>query len=103
MLSRFYVILLNIIFGLHLRYFNGLFICRTELLRSVPLTSDGLAIYSEAKIRLLKRGASVCEIPFEHTGRKYGKSKAVTLKSFYDTIRTVFMLVIDIYTEKTQV
>ena len=89
--------MMNFIFRLGLRYYNGSFICKTSLLRSVPLYCRGMAIYSEAKVRLIKSGSSFIEVPFEHIGRKYGVSKAVSLNSVIDTLATVLVLVKDIY------
>src|SRR5262249_36865030 len=37
--SRSFVIFMNILFGLRLKYYNGSFICRTALLRSIPIKS----------------------------------------------------------------
>lgn len=93
--SRVFIIMMNALFGLQLRYFNGSFICKTKLLQSIPLSSRGFAIYAEAKVRLLKQGATYKEIPFEHIGRKYGSSKAVTMQSVFDTIHTVTELLRD--------
>ena len=101
--SKLFVIAMNIIFGMRLRYFNGCFLCRRELLQSVNLTSEGFAIYAEAKVRLVKAGATYIEVPFEHIGRVHGKSKAVSFKSFWETVRTMRSLVSDIYFRRVTV
>lgn len=95
--SKSFVVLMNLIFGLKLRYFNGSFICKTRLLQNENLTSEGFAIYAEAKVRLLKKGYSYMEIPFTHTGRKHGQSKAVSWKSVGHTFVTVYHLIKDIH------
>jgi len=93
---------MNLIFGLRLRYFNGLFICKKELFKNVKLISKGFAIYAEAKVKLIRNGCSYFEIPFVHTGRVCGQSKAVNLKSVLYTIETIILLVRDIYLTKVQ-
>lgn len=95
--SKLFVVAMNMLFGMNLRYFNGCFLCKTKLIRSVGLTSTGFAIYAEAKVRLLKAGATYLEVPFEHVGRKYGESKAVSLKSVWETLITIWALVRDVY------
>ena len=95
--SKLFVITMNILFGMNLRYFNGCFLCRTKLLKSIKLTSTGFAIYAEAKVRLLKTDATYIEVPFEHVGRKHGESKAVSAKSVVETLHTMWILILDVY------
>jgi len=49
---------MNIIFGLKLKYYNGAFICRRDLLQSIPIKSTGLAALAECIVRLLRAGKS---------------------------------------------
>ncbi len=98
-LSRSFVFLLNHLFGLRLKYYNGAFLCRLELMRSIPLRSNGLTILAEALVKMLKRGCSCREICFEHTGRKQGKSSALTFRSLKETAKFLYFLVHDIYLE----
>ena len=97
MLSRMFVWGMNVVFLLKLKYYNGAFICRRELLQSIPIKSMGLAALAECIIRLLKAGKSYKAIYFEHTGRKHEKSKALNFKSLRTVIATVLFLIKDIY------
>ncbi len=94
-LSRTFVVLMNTVFGLNLTYYNGYIAGKTKLLRSIPVKSEGFAIFAEMKVRLLSRGVTHKEIPFAHIARKHGQSKAVSWKSFLQTIRTMLVLVRD--------
>ena len=96
-LSRGFVAAMNLIFGLNLKYYNGAFICRRELLQSIPIKSTGLAALAECIIRLLKAGHGFKPIYFEHSGRKHEKSKALNFKSVKAVISTVVVLAKDIY------
>lgn len=96
-LSGGFIWLMNRLFGLNLIYYNGYLAAKTALLRSVPIRSKGFAIFAEIKVRLLTRGASHKEIPFTHIGRQHGASKAVSWKSFFQTVRTIGILVWDRY------
>lgn len=96
-LSRTFVFLLNSLFGLHMKYFNGAFIAKLSLVRSVQLRSDGLTVLAECLVKLIKAGYSYKEIGFEHTGRKSQQSKALTLRSIRQTVEFIFLLINDIY------
>lgn len=95
--SRCFVLMMNSLFGLKLKYYNGPFLCKLETIRSVNLKSYGLAMVAELIVRLLKSGHTYKEIGLDHTGRKNEKSKAFTLKSIISVIRTIFVLIKDIH------
>lgn len=99
-LSGGFIWLMNQLFGLNLIYYNGYLAARTELLRSIPIEAEGFAIFAEIKVRLLTRGATHKEIPFTHIGRQHGESKAVSWKSFFQTVRTIGMLLWETNIEK---
>ena len=88
---------MNILFGLNLKYYNGAFICRTDLLKAIPIKSTGLAALAECIVRLLKQGVSFRAIYFEHVGRVHEKSKAFNLKSVKAVSKTILILWRDIY------
>ena len=95
--SRSFVVLMNFLFGLRLRYYNGAFICTTKLLRTVPIKSTGLAALAECLVRLLKRGAEYRTIYFEHAGRQHQQSKAFNFKNIKAVAAAVGILIKDIY------
>ena len=83
---------MNLLLKMHLRYYNGSFLCKTEDLKKIHLISPGFTIYAEAKVHLIKKGAQYIEVPFEHIGRKYGKSKATNIKSVIETLQVIWYL-----------
>ena len=95
--SGTFVFIMNILFGLNLKYYNGAFICKASLLKSIPIKSTGLAALAECIIRLLKKGVSFKTVYFEHTGRRHEKSKAFNLKSINAVTKTIVTLWRDIY------
>ena len=95
--SKVFVITMNFLFGLNLKYYNGSFICRTSLLKATPIKSTGLAALAECTVRLLKQGASWRAIYFEHTGRRHEKSKAFNLRSINAVLKTIWILWRDIH------
>jgi hypothetical protein len=96
-ISKIFVILMNLLFGLNLKYYNGPFICRASLLKAIPIKSTGLAALAECIIRLIKQGVTWRTIYFEHAGRRYDKSKAFNLKSINAIFKTIWILWKDIY------
>jgi len=50
---------------------------RTDLLRSIPLVSNGFRIEPELAIKLAKRGARIFEIPISYAGRTYQEGKKI--------------------------
>jgi len=95
--SKTFVIIMNILFGLNLKYYNGSFICRTALLQAIPIKSTGLAALAECIVRLLKQGVTWKSIYFEHVGRRHGKSKAFDFKNINAVSKTIWILWQDIY------
>lgn len=98
--SRCFVLVMNTLFGLKLKYYNGAFICRRQLLQSIPIKSTGLAALAECIVRLLKKGVSWQSIYFEHAGRRHEQSKAFNFKSINAVSATIGMLIMDIYWPK---
>jgi glycosyltransferase involved in cell wall biosynthesis len=95
--SKIFVIVMNTLFGLKLKYYNGAFICKTSRLKAIPIKSTGLAALAECIVRLLKQGVTWRAIYFEHIGRRHEKSKAFNLKSINAVLKTIWILWRDIY------
>lgn len=87
-----FTVITNLLFGFHVKYYNGPFILRTALVKKIPLITKDFLIFAELKIRLLKSGARYKETPFQNIGRKHGTSKAFSLKNMIRSIRTLILL-----------
>ncbi len=96
LLSGLYIGIMNTLFGIHLSYYNGYFICKTKLLQSTRLASEGFTIFAEAKVRLLRMGKSYIEIPCIHVGRAHGSSKALSPKSLVQAVKNLFVLIYEV-------
>ncbi len=95
-ISSCYVMLINLLFNLNLRYYNGYFIAKTKNIQAIGISSNGFGIFAEIKIRFINQGKSIKEIPFKHIGRKHGVSKAITLGSFLDILIIICTLFYEI-------
>jgi glycosyltransferase involved in cell wall biosynthesis len=89
-LSRIYTFINNLIFGLHLRYFNGLSVYRRDLLLKIPPWSNSFAYAVEILVPLLKSGASYIEVPVEI--RPTTKTSALKLKRILQVFKAIFLL-----------
>lgn len=54
---------LNLLFGLHLKYYFGQQMYKTSLVRKVKMTTNSFGIYPEILIQLIKAGHSYKEVP----------------------------------------
>jgi glycosyltransferase involved in cell wall biosynthesis len=82
LLSRLFVIILNALFGLSLRYYNGPCLIRKGLLRQIPLKTSGFAYMASILIRLIYKGATCLQVPIDIVQRRSGRSKAIKPKVF---------------------
>lgn len=97
LISRCYTLLLNLLFGQKLHYYNGLSIHRTDLLRQIDLTSTGFAFQGEILIKLLKAGCSYVEVGVP-TIDLTDNSSALNLRNLGDVINTLIMLIYGVAT-----
>lgn len=97
LISRLYTAIINNVFGLDLKYYNGYFISKTSLLKKIKIKSSGFSFFAEVKIKLIKKGYTFIEIPYQHIPRSHGASKSLSLKSIYQTFSIFPIIVKDIY------
>ncbi len=97
-ISYSFVIILDILFGMRLKCFNGATLYRTEDVRSLEIkSSQGMTILAECLIRLIKSGATYKEVPFDFVGRKGGHSRALSFKNFMECFKVISILLRDVY------
>lgn len=90
-ISKINVILVNLIFGLRLKYYHLNFY-RTEILKKIPTSTESYALMVELLIQAVKSGASYIEIPILLKKREFGKSKALRPKNIINILKTYFRL-----------
>src|SRR3989344_3167723 len=81
------VTLLNLIFGLRLKYYHLNFY-RTDILKKIPTSTQSYALMVELLICAVKSGASYIQVPFVLKKRKFGKSKAMRPKNIFNILKT---------------
>ncbi len=95
--SATYVAIMNILFGLKLRYYNGFAIYRTDLVKKFRTSTQGFSFLAELLILLVKSDHSYIEVPTHHRLRSHGKSNAFNLRNFLDIQKTLVRLIAVVY------
>jgi glycosyltransferase involved in cell wall biosynthesis len=97
LVSRIYVGLLNRLFGLRVRYYNGTVIHRTANLKDLPIQTSSFAYQAEILIKLLCAGKSFVEVPIRIDPPKAGRrSRAFRWKNMVQVGRTLGSLFVDL-------
>jgi hypothetical protein len=88
---------MNLLFGLKLKYFNGVTVLPTLVARELK-PSDGFSYAAENLVRLIKLFRyDYIEIPAAITERKSGQSKAFKFKNIRSVFLGVGRLFIDVH------
>ncbi len=91
-LSQTFVTLLNAISGRKLRYYNGAVLHRAPLVKSVSITTAGFGYQAEVLVKLLRQGASYCEVGTRIIPRAKGSSKALHWRNILQTLTFLLAL-----------
>jgi glycosyltransferase involved in cell wall biosynthesis len=86
--SGAYTALLNALFSLRLRYYNGLPVHRREFLLHVDPLSTGFAFQAEVLVKLLTAGCSYVEVPVEAAANAQ-RSTALRWRNIKDVTLTL--------------
>ena len=95
--SRAYVALMNAGFGLHLRYYNGTVIHRTENVRAVNIETDSFAYQAEVLVKLLRQGKTFVEVPVELPVISGRESRAFRPKNVYGVAAAFVRLALSVH------
>lgn len=98
-ISKTFTLIMNLLFGLRIKYYNGLTIHKREIIRSLrPRSfSESFAYQAENLTLLIRSGYSYVEIPVYFRERRTGKSKAVNIKNILGALKAVLKLFITVY------
>jgi glycosyltransferase involved in cell wall biosynthesis len=92
LISRTYTAILNLFFGLKVKYYNGANIYRRELLRDLPMTSNGHGLLAEISLQLIKGGYGYVEVGMHNREPPGGSSNALRLKNIVRVGKVLFGL-----------
>jgi NAD(P)-dependent dehydrogenase (short-subunit alcohol dehydrogenase family) len=94
--SRLYTNVLNLLFGRHLQYFNGLTIYPVDFLRRDPATTFGFGFQAEVLLKALNLGLSYVEVGLPIDERTAGRSKAVSPTNILSVLSTLVRTFLDL-------
>lgn len=95
-LSRLYVGLVNLLFGTRFSYTNGTNVFRTEIVRGLPIRTDGFSYQTEAVVKAARSGVDFVEVGIEITARASGTSKALSWKNLRDVAVSLARLLLEV-------
>lgn len=90
--SRSFTRLVNSLFGLRVRYYNGPNIIPVRLLKEIPILTNGHAFMAEVIVRLTQRGYTYTEVAFTSRMRVRGRSKAFRIKNIISVLLAILRL-----------
>lgn len=98
--SAIYTFLINFLFNLRLKYFNGPSLIKVDLLKKLPPISSGFAYMSEVLVRLIKSGYSYKETEMYIKPAPERVSRAFKFKNVKQVGQTIARLFVDVYFKK---
>lgn len=98
LLSRLFQKILNLTFGMNLKYFNDTVLCKTDQIKKFNIRTNSYAWQAEALIKMIKAGHSYIEVGFNDIFVKPGrKTKALKLNNIFGVTKFYFSTIWDLY------
>ena len=92
LLSISFTHLINLLTGLSFRYYNGISLHRTDLVRSIPNISTGFGFSAEMVVYLAKKEATYIEVGIINEDEKTDASTALKFKNIIKVLRSLYRL-----------
>jgi glycosyltransferase involved in cell wall biosynthesis len=92
-LSKVYTLIVNVISGRWLKYYNGLAVHLRQNIVRCTARMEGFGFQADIIARLLDQGATYVQVPVTAQERTKGRSKVLTAKNFLSVSRTLLGLV----------
>ena len=84
--SKIFTIIVNIVFGHNIQYYNGIGVIRTKVINSLNITSKSPFFMAEIILKSLKLKLKYDLRHTIHIERKFGKSSIFNFKTIVQTI-----------------
>ena len=95
-ISELFILLMNLLMGLNIKYYTGVVMYKSELIKKIDVNNYGITYQAEILTKLLRSGCSFMEIGIEQTGKGRGSSKFYTITNIVGAIKTIVGLFWDI-------
>ena len=93
--SRAFTKLINLLFGLHIKYYQGA-VLRRILLNEITVSSTGYVFFAEIVVKLIKNGATYEQGGIKHTKAPHNNSSALKIKNLLCVIKEILNFYVDI-------
>ncbi len=91
-LSNIFTLLVNFIFNMNIKYYNGTVAHKSDLLKKLIINSNGFDYQAEILIKLIKQGHTYEFIEVQINEREIGKSKAVSIYNTFKIIKNLIQI-----------
>jgi len=91
-ISKIYMIIVRMLFGIDVAYTNGSNIYRRDKLAGIEFASDGFTAHTEAIVQMIRQGCPYIEVPTQIRDRAGGSSRSLTLSGLADVIRNLLRI-----------
>lgn len=89
--SRAFTTLINLIFGLKIKYYLGA-VFRLKLLKSISMSSTGYGFGAEIVVKLIKSGCSYVQVGIMHQLCSHNRSAALKPKNLLNVVKLIIKL-----------
>jgi dolichol-phosphate mannosyltransferase len=96
-LSSLFRTIINLSFRMNLNYTNGTVLYRKSILDTMHLQSKGFLYQAEILVKMIRKGYLFAEVPYSIRKRDTGTSKAISFRSFFNVVKSYFLLMHAIY------
>jgi hypothetical protein len=93
--SRAFTQLINLLFGLHIRYYQGA-VLRRSLMSKINVFSNGYVFFAEIVVKLIKNGATYEQGGIAHTKAPHNNSSALKIKNLLRVVKEIYIFYVDI-------
>ncbi len=91
-LSKIFTLVVNFIFNMNIKYYNGTVLHKRDLLKKIKINSNGFDYQAEILIKLIKQGHTFEFIKVKINEREIGKSKAVSINNTFRIIKNLILI-----------
>ncbi len=100
LISRLFVLINNLIFGLRLKYYNHYVLCRKSLLESIEITSFSYAFQAEVLVKLIKQGVEFKEVGIYDDFSNKVESKAFRVRNIIGVMKFYISIIHYLYIKR---
>lgn len=98
--SQAFTTVINLLFGLKIRYYNGA-VPRRELLKEIDIRTNGYAFFAEIVVKLLvQKGCSHVEVAVNYPASANAHTSALRIRNLFHVLKDVIQLFFDVRRQK---